>query len=382
MTEPIEPFEIHVDDAVLDDLRDRLARTRFAPDLDGAGWEYGVPPGYLRELTEYWRHEYDWRAHEAGLNALEHFATRIDDQTIHFVHARSHRRDAVPLLLTHGWPGSIVEFLDVIPRLTDPEAWGGDPGDAFHVVVPSLPGYGFSGPTTAPGWNVARVARAFIVLMARLGYDRYAAQGGDWGAQVTTRIGAWDPEHCLAIHVNMPLADPPEEAVALGDDERADLAALAAFRREESGYAIEQQTKPHTVGAGLEDSPAGLLAWIVEKFRTWSDCDGDVERRFTKDQLLDNVMLYWLTGTAHSAGRLYYEAEQTGTFLADRKVEVPVGVAAFPAEIIRPPRRWAEPRYDLRHWTEMPRGGHFAAFEEPQLLVDDVRKFFRPLRIR
>ena len=377
-TSEIRPFEVRVDDAVLADLHDRLARSRFAAPLDGAGWEYGVPPDYLRALATYWRDAYDWRAEEARLNAFAQATTRIDGQTIHFVHARSPHADAMPLLLTHGWPGSVVEFLDVIPRLTDPEAWGGDAADAFHVVAPSLPGYGFSGPTTAPGWNVARVARAFMTLMARLGYDRYGAQGGDWGAQVTTRIGAWDPDHCAAIHVNMPLADPPADDVALSDEERTDLAALAAFRREESGYAVEQQTKPHTVGAALEDSPVGLLAWIVEKFRTWSDCDGDTERVFTRDQLLTNVMVYWVTGTITSSMRLYRETRLDED--APASVTVPTGIARYPGEPLRIPRAWVERRYHVTHWATMPRGGHFAAMEQPELFVDDVRTFFRTVR--
>jgi pimeloyl-ACP methyl ester carboxylesterase len=378
VTDGIEPFEVRVDDAVLADLRERLARTRFPDGFEGTGWEYGVPPDYLRELTSYWRDGYDWRTHEARLNEFAQFTTRVDDQTIHFLHERSRHPDAMPLLLTHGWPGSIVEFLDVIPRLTDPEAWGGSAADAFHVIVPSLPGYGFSGPTTAPGWNVTRVARAFIELLARLGYDDYAAQGGDWGAQVATRIGAWDPEHCRAIHLNMPLADRPADDVALSDEESADLAALAAFRREESGYSLEQQTKPHTLGAALADSPAGLLAWIVEKFRTWSDCDGDPERTFTRDQLLTNVTVYWVTGTITSSMRLYRETRVDDD--APTSITVPTGVARYPKEPLRVPRAWVERRYHVTHWATMPRGGHFAAMEQPELFVDDLRTFFRTVR--
>jgi len=288
------------------------------------------------------------------------------------------------LIVTHGWPGSVIEFMEIIRPLSDPRAHGGDPADAFHVVCPSIPGYAFSGPTHERGWGPRRIAEAWATLMRALGYAGYGAQGGDWGSMISTQLGLVDPEHVVGIHLNMVVAPPPPDLdfENLQEDERVALGTYEYYGRVDSGYSKIQGTKPQTIGYALDDSPAGLAGWIVEKFRTWSDCDGDVERRFTKDQLLDNVMLYWLTGTAHSAGRLYYEAEQTGTFLADRRVEVPVGVAAFPAEIIRPPRRWAEPRYDLRHWTEMPRGGHFAAFEEPELLVDDVRKFFRPLRIR
>ena len=278
VSDHVERFEIRVDDAVLEDLRQRLVATRLPDQIDGTGWEYGVPADYLRELVDHWRDGYDWRVAEARLNELEHFRTSIDGQSIHFVHARSAHDGAQPLLLTHGWPGSIVEFLDVIPRLTTPEAYGGEAADAFHVVAPSLPGYGFSELTRTRGWDVSRIARAFIALMARLGYDRYGAQGGDWGAQVATRIGALDSEHCVGIHLNMPLADPPTDPVELSEADQADLQALRQFRLEESAYALEQGTKPQTLGAALNDSPVGLLAWIVEKFRSWSDCDGDPER--------------------------------------------------------------------------------------------------------
>jgi pimeloyl-ACP methyl ester carboxylesterase len=360
----VERFAVRVDDAVLEDLHDRLARTRFPDALADAGWEYGFPPGYLRDLVTYWRDGYDWRAQEARLNELDHLRTEIDGQSIHFVHARAPQADAMPLLLTHGWPGSIVEFLDVIPSLTD----------TFHVVAPSLPGYGFSAPTRTRGWDTTRVARAFAELMAQLGYDRYGAQGGDWGAQVATRIGLLDPEHCAAIHLNMPVADPIADA-ALSDEEQADLAAMRRFQREESAYAMEQGTKPQTLGAALNDSPAGLLAWIVEKFRTWSDCDGDPERVFTRDQLLTNVMVYWVTQTITSSMRLYWEhvhtAEPPPGFVA-----VPTGVARYPKEILRFPRSWVERAYNVTHWADLPRGGHFAAMEQPDLFAADLKTFF------
>jgi pimeloyl-ACP methyl ester carboxylesterase len=381
VTAAVEQFRIAVDDAVLDDLRDRLARTRLPDQIDGTGWEYGVPAPYLRELVDHWHDVYDWRAAEARLNELEHFRTTIDGQSIHFVHARSAHAGARPLLLTHGWPGSIVEFLDVIPRLTTPEAYGGDPADAFHVVAPSLPGYGFSEPTRTTGWDVSRIARAFVELMARLGYDSYGAQGGDWGAQVATRIGAFDPGHCVGIHLNMPLADPPEEKVELSEQDLANLHGLAQFRTEESAYALEQGTKPQTVGAALNDSPAGLLAWIVEKFRTWSDCGGDPERAFTREQLLTNVTVYWVTGTITSSMRLYWERQHAGEAAAlPGFVDVPTGVARFPKEPLLLPRPWIERQYRVTHWTEMPRGGHFAAMEQPELFTDDVRAFFATLR--
>jgi pimeloyl-ACP methyl ester carboxylesterase len=377
----IERFEIHVDDAVLVELRSRLARTRFPDQIEGTGWEYGIPVDYLRELVAYWRDEYDWRSQEARLNDFAHFRTRIDDQSIYFIHARSAHAGALPLLLVHGWPGSVVEFLDVIPWLTMPDAHGGEPADAFHVVAPSLPGYGFSEPTHTRGWDPWRIARAFTDLMRRLGYDRYVAQGGDWGAQVTTRMAALDPEHCAALHLNMPIADRPEDEVPLTEDERADLAAMARFRREESGYAIEQSTKPQTLGAALNDSPAGLLAWIVEKFRTWSDCDGHPESAFTRDQLITNVMTYWVPQTITSSARLYWELQHAGSDARPPEfVAVPTGIARYPKEPIRLPRAWVERRYNVTHWTEMPCGGHFAAMEQPALFVDDLRTFFRTVR--
>ena len=371
MTDTIERFEIRVDASVLEDLRSRLARTRFPDQIEATGWEYGVPIDYLRKLVEYWRDEYDWRAQEARLNELAHYRTQIDGQAIHFVHARSPHAEAFPLLLIHGWPGSIVEFLDVIPALTDD----------FHVVAPSLPGYGFSEPTRTPGWDVPRVARAFVELMRRLGYTRYGAQGGDWGAQVVTRIGAMDASHCAAIHLNMPVASRPDDPVSLTDEEKADLAAMAYFQREEAGYAVEQGTKPQTLGVGLNDSPAGLLAWIVEKFRTWSDCDGDVETRFSKDELLTNVMIYWITGAIGSSFWPYYaRLHNPWPIPTGARIEVPTAYAAFPREIVRPPRSIAETTYAIHRWTEMPAGGHFAALEEPEKLAEDIRAFFRPLR--
>jgi pimeloyl-ACP methyl ester carboxylesterase len=381
MTEPIESFRIHVDDAVLEDLRDRLVRTRFPDQIEGTGWEYGMPVGYLRELVEYWVGTYDWRAQEAKLNELAHFRTRIDGQSIHFIHARSPHPDAFPLVITHGWPGSVVEFLDLIPRLTHPEDHGGGAEDAFHVVAPSLPGYGFSEPTRAPGWNPERIARAWIELMDRLGYARYGAQGGDWGAQVTTRIGGFDPEHCAGIHLNMPLAPPPSDPGSLTEDEQADLAAFQEFQRDESGYANEQMTKPQTLGAALSDSPAGLLAWIVEKFRTWSDCDGDPETCFTRDQLITNVMLYWATQTSASSVRLYWESRHSGAFARPATfVTVPTGVGRYPKEPLRWPRSWVERQYNVTYWRVMPRGGHFAAMEQPELFAGDLRDFFRTVR--
>jgi epoxide hydrolase len=381
VTSDVERFEIRVDDSVLGELRERLSRTRFPDQIEGTGWEYGIPTGYLAELVRYWMEDYDWRAEEARLNRFDHFRTTVDGQSIHFLHARSGRTDAFPLLLTHGWPGSVVEFLDVVPKLADPEGFGGDGADAFDVVVPSLPGYGFSGPTRSTGWDEERIARAFAELMSRLGYSRYGAQGGDWGAQVTTRIALFDPGHCAGIHLNMPIGVQPEEVWTLTEEEQADLAAMRRFVKEESGYANEQGTKPQTIGAALNDTPAGLLGWIVEKFRAWSDCDGDPESCFTRDQLITNVMVYWVTGTIASSARLYWESRHATAASGPLPyVEVPTGVARYPKEVLRWPRSWVEAQYRVVHWAAMDRGGHFAAMEQPDLFVDDVRSFFRGIR--
>jgi pimeloyl-ACP methyl ester carboxylesterase len=364
MTAAMEKFEIRIADSDVADLRDRLARTRLPDQIAGTGWEYGIPIDYLRELVTYWRDEYDWRAHEARLNELPQFRTEIDGQPIHFVHVRAPRENAFPLLLLHGWPGAFTEFLDVIPLLRD----------TFDLIIPSLPGYCFSGPTRERGWDVPRTARAFVELMARLGYARYGAQGGDWGAQIATRIGAFDPEHCAAVHLNMAIVERPDDAPALTDADKADLAGMAHFAREESGYALEQSTKPQTVGVGLNDSPAGLLAWMMEKFRAWSDCEGHPENAFTRDQLLTIVTMYWLTETSASAARLYWEHKNSTE--APGFVAVPTGIARYPKEVFRFPRSWVERRYNVTHWADLPRGGHFAAMEQPELFATDLRTFF------
>lgn len=382
MSEAIERFEIHVDDSVLQDLHERLARTRFPDQIDGTGWECGIPADYLRQLVEYWRDTYDWRAQEARLNAFANFRTRIDGQSIHFIHARAARADAFPLLIMHGWPGSIVEFLDVIPRLAIPEEYGAPAEDALHVIAPSLPGYGFSEPTRTPGWDVRRIAHAYVELMSRLGYRRYGVQGGDWGAQIATRIASLDPEHCKAVHLNMPIASRPENPGPLTEEEKADLAAMAHFQQEESGYALLQGTKPQTLGVALNDSPAALLAWIVEKFRAWSDCAGHPENTFSRDQLITNVMLYWVTQTITSSIRLYWESRRGGLWKeTPDRVEAPTGVARYPQEkVLRFPRAWVEQTYNVTHWAVMPHGGHFAAMEQPELFAEDVRRFFQTVR--
>ncbi len=372
----IVPFRIAVPDGDLTDLRERLHRTRWPERECVADWSQGIPLDYTRELAAYWADEYDWRAREQALNRFDHFTTEIDGLSIHFIHQRSPHADAFPLVITHGWPGSIVEFHKVIEPLADPTKHGGRAEDAFHVVCPSLPGYGFSGKPAATGWGIEKVAQAWETLMTRLGYHRYGAQGGDWGAAITTAIGV-NGGHCAAIHLNMPLGFPPpiDNPTA---EEQAALTSLAYYRRWDSGYSKQQSTRPQTVGYGLTDSPAGQLAWIVEKFWSWTDCDGHPENVLSRDEMLDNVMLYWLTASAASSARLYWES--FGRMFADVRVELPTGAASFPKELIRAPRHWCEPRYNITHWTDMPRGGHFAAFEQPELFVDDVRMFFASIR--
>jgi epoxide hydrolase len=384
MSERVEPFRIDVGDDVLADLSDRLTRTRYPDQLEDAGWSYGTELGYLTELVEYWRDRYDWRAHEAAINRCDQFHAEIDGLRLHFLHVRSPHEDTLPLLVTHGWPGSVYEFHKIIGPLTDPTAHGGAAGDAFHLVCPSMPGYGWSDPPRRPGFDVKAVAEIEAELMGILGYTRYGAQGGDWGAMVSAWLGLLVPERCAGVHLNMVIATPPSGAdptEGLSPHELEALSGMQRFRDEERGYQAIQGTKPQTLGYGLTDSPAGLAAWIVEKFRTWSDCDGDVERRFTKDELLTNIMIYWVTGSITSSTRLYCESRRAGRFpLTDQRVEVPTGCAIFPGELFRPPRAWAEAAYNVTRWTEMPAGGHFAALEEPDLLVEDIRAFFRPLR--
>ena len=377
----IAPFQIAVPEEVLADLRERLARTRWPDQIPGSGWDYGTELAYLRELCEYWRGEYDWRRHEAALNRWPQFTTQVDGQRIHFIHARAKREDALPLLITHGWPGSIAEFQKILPLLTEPEAHGGDAADAFHVVCPSMPGYGFSGPTHARGWDAQRIAEAEMDLMRRLGYTRYGAQGGDWGALVTVHIGRLDAAHCAGIHLNMIMALPPEEPGELSEREQQSLARSKEFQQTGAGYQAIQGTRPQTLAYGLFDSPAGLAGWIIEKFRAWSDCGGDVESVFSRDELLTNITIYWVTGTINSSMRLYYEMRKSGRAgFTQGKVEVPTGCASFPGEIYNAPRAWAERHYNVTHYTTHNKGGHFAAMEQPTLLANDLRTFFRPLR--
>ncbi|NRQ38240.1 epoxide hydrolase [Nonomuraea sp. NN258] len=364
------PFRIDIPQADLDDLRERLARTRLPVQIPGAGWERGVPAAYLKELLEHWAGGYDWREHEARLNAHPQFVTEIDGQRIHFLHVRSPEPDATPLLLTHGWPGSVVEFLDVIGPLSDPRAHGGDPADAFHLVIPSLPGFGFSAPLAEGGWNLRRIAKAWAALMAELGYDRYGAQGGDWGSGISVELGRVDAEHVLGVHVNMLLTFPTGAPLDAADQER--LKRIEHYEKELSGYMRIQATRPQTLGFGLADSPAGQLAWIAEKFTEWTDQDVD------RDRLLTNVSLYWFTNTADSSAQIYWEFARAWSM--PEVSPTPLGVAVFPHDIALPIRALAEQTNKVVHWTEFDRGGHFAAMEEPELLVGDIRMFFRSLR--
>ncbi|MBV9352835.1 MAG: alpha/beta fold hydrolase [Mycobacterium sp.] len=372
----IRPFRIDVPSEVLDDLRARLAHTRWPEAECVDDGSQGMPLAYTRNLAAYWADGYDWRSREAALNRFDQFITEIDGLDIHFIHQRSPHEDALPLLITHGWPGSIVEFHKVIDPLVNPTT--GRPEDAFHVVCPSLPGYGFSGKPRRTGWGVEKIAQAWETLMQRLGYDRYGAQGGDWGAAVTTQMGR-NRGHCVAIHLNMPIARPPAgTSTEPTEEEKQAFAAFAHHRRWGTGYSKQQSTRPQTLGYGLVDSPVGQLAWIVEKFWEWMDCGGHPENVLRRDELLDNVMLYWVPGTGASSARLYWES--FGSFAGGGRVEIPTGVAAFPKEILRAPRPWCEAVYNITHWSTMPRGGHFAAFEQPALFVDDVRSFFATVR--
>jgi len=377
----ILPFTIDIPQADLDDLRDRLARTRWPDELPDVGWRYGIPLAYLKELAEYWRTSYDWRKHEAEINEYAQFTTTIDGTRVHFLHVRSRGESALPVLMTHGWPGSIVEFLDVIGPLTDPASHGGDAADAFHLVMPSIPGYGFSGPTNDTGWDHLRVAKAFAQLMSRLGYERYGVQGGDWGAAISRDLAVVDADHVVGAHLNMFTTRPPSDVSDLSDDERERIDRARAFQRDGWGYGQIQGTRPQTLSYALTDSPVGQLAWIVEKFKEWTDSTEVPEDAVDRDRLLTNVTLYWLTATAGSSARLYYETfHPGGGFGPDASSAVPLGVAVFLREIAPAIRRFAGDDVPIVHWSEFDRGGHFAAMEEPDLFVGDVREFFRRFR--
>jgi pimeloyl-ACP methyl ester carboxylesterase len=379
----IHPFTIAIPDPVLADLKGRLKNPRIPEALQGDGWTYGTDIVYLKQLVAYWRDRFDWRAQERALNRFEQYTTDIDGLTIHFIHRRSKQPNALPLLITHGWPGSFVEFTKIIGPLTDPAAHGGRSDDAFDVVIPSIPGFAFSEKPHAPGYDTARIGAIEAKLMARLGYQRYGVQGGDWGAIIGTQVALNDAPHVAGLHINMCTGAAPASGdpnAGLSDAEKERLRVRQTFQAEETGYQQIQGTKPQTIGIALNDSPVGLAAWIVEKFRTWCDCDGNPEKVFTKDELLTNITLYWATQTTASSARIYYESRHAAPAPGGpRRVEIPTACADFPKEVIWSPR-WLEPRYNITRWTVMPRGGHFAAFEQPELLVDDVRAFFRTVR--
>lgn len=374
----VEPFEIRIEESAVVDLRERLARTRWPEPETVEDWTQGVPLSYVQELCSYWRDGYDFGFGER-INAYPQARTQIDGLGIHFLHVRSTEPDALPLLVTHGWPGSVVEFLKVLGPLSDPRAHGGNPADAFHVVVPSLPGYGWSDKPARAGWKVPRIAAAWTELMRRLGYDRFGAQGGDWGASVTTAIAQQHPPGLVGIHVNMAVAAPdPASLDELTPTEQQALADLNSHLKSGTGYSTQQSTRPQTLGYALNDSAAGLCAWIVEKFWAWTDCDGHPESALTKEEMLDDISVYWFTGTAASSARLYWESFNSSHREA---VDVPSGISIYPREIIRPSRRWAERRFtDLRWFEELDRGGHFAALEQPESFVEQLRGFFRLLR--
>lgn len=377
----IHPFKFDIPEADLDDLRRRLAATRWPERETPADWSQGAPLAYVQEVCDYWRTQYDWRRCEARLNALPQFITEIDGLDIQFIHLRSKHENAMPMVMTHGWPGSVIEFLKVLGPLTDPTAYGGNAADAFHVVCPTLPGFGFSGKPTAPGWTTQRTGHAWGTLMARLGYTRYVAQGGDWGSGVTHAMAQSETTHCAAVHVNLPLVAPSAAAMEnLTEEEQSALAGFQHYFDWDSGYSKIQSTRPQTIGYGLVDSPAAQCAWILEKFWAWTDCDGHPERALSRDEMLDNIMMYWLPASGASSARLYWESFND---LVGPKppIHMPTGVSVFRREIFRASKRWCEERYEkLIHFNTLDKGGHFAAFEQPALFVDEVRNCFRQVR--
>jgi epoxide hydrolase len=382
-TNDVRPFRIDIPEDQLVDLKRRLRATRWPDAETPHDWTQGIPLAYMKDVCSYWAERYDWRATEARLNAFPQYKTKIDGLDIHFLHIRSRHRDALPLLITHGWPGSVVEFHKVIDPLADPTAHGGVATDAFHVICPSLPGYAFSDKPTATGWGVEKIALTWDTLILRLGYDRYVAQGGDWGSAVTTAIGMQNRGHCAGIHVNMPTAGATKESLANPTErEQRALGGLKYYQEWDSGYSRQQATRPQTLGYGLVDSPVGQAAWILEKFWSWTDCKGHPENALTRDELLDNIMLYWLPATGASSARLYWES--FGKAFGggqDQTVQLPTGCSIFPKEIVPTPRSWAEKRYrSIVYWNELDRGGHFAAFEQPEIFVKELRMCFRLMR--
>jgi pimeloyl-ACP methyl ester carboxylesterase len=383
MSTDISPFTVAIADTELEDLQQRLARTRWPERETTDDWSQGIPLDYTRELADYWASTYDWRRFEKKLNGWPQFKTGIEDIDIHFIHRRSPHEDALPLVMSHGWPDSVAGFHKVIDALADPTAHGGKAEDAFHVVAPSLPGYGFSGKPAGPGTSAVKIGRMWGQLMDRLGYDRYVAQGGDWGSIITQSMGQTETQHCAGIHITLPIVAPdPDTMDNLTEQEQSALQAMAFYNDWDSGYSKQQSTRPQTLGYGLADSPVGQMAWIVEKFYSWTDCEKDgikhPENVLSKDELLDNVMLYWLNNTAASSARLYWESFNKPNL---DPIDMPVGCTIFPREIFRCSRRWAEKRFsNLIHWNEPERGGHFAALELPDVFLREVRSCFRSLR--
>ncbi len=381
MSDDIRDFQIDIPQSALDDLQARLASVRWPDPEPVDDWSQGIPLAYTQQVTDYWRENYDWRRCEAALNQYSHHMTEIDGVDIHFMHIRSPEADARPLIMTHGWPGSIVEFMDVIGPLTDPVAHGGDAGDAYHLVIPSLPGYGFSGKPTETGWGAEKIARTWDVLMTRLGYNRYFAQGGDWGALVTSAIGVQNLGSCAGIHINLVVVGTPPEEVMKNPtpEEQASLARFAEYQTQGGGYAEIQRTKPQTLGYGLADSPVGQMAWVLEKFQGWSDGAMTPDDSFDRDRLLDNIMLYWLNNAGASSARLYRESFGNPNV---EPVDLATGCSIFPNEIMAPSRRWAEQRFkNLQYWGEADKGGHFAAMEVPELFINEVRGCFGQMEL-
>ncbi|GHO88827.1 epoxide hydrolase family protein [Dictyobacter formicarum] len=375
----VRPFTIEVPEAVLLDLQQRLALTRWPDEIEDSGWDYGTNLNYLQQLVAYWRDGFDWRAQERLLNSFPHFKTEIDDQEIHFIHVKGKGPKPLPLLISHGWPGSFFEMYKIIGPLTDPGFYSADPLAAFDVVVPSLPGYGFSGRPRKQGMNVARIAELFKDLMTReLGYQRFGAQGGDWGSGITLCLGQNYPEHLVGVHVNMVPLNLESSDEKPTEEEQRWREQLQVFQTEGAGYSHIQSTRPQTLAYALNESPVGLAAWITDKFCAWSDCHNMIEQVFTRDELLTNIMIYWVTQTIGSSIRLYYEAIHSAH--VPYKVEVPTGVALFPKEISTPPQTLATRQYNIQRWTIMKAGGHFAAMEQPAALVHEIRAFFKRLR--
>jgi len=381
----ITPFTLPYSQAAVADLHARLARTRWPDEIPKSAWQYGADLAYMQSLCGCWLNKFDWKGQIESWSALHHYRYRSESGLgVHFIHERGLGPRPLPLIITHGWPGSFVEMLNILPMLTDPVSYGAGPADSFDVVVPSLPGFGFSDRPSAPGINTFRIAKLWAELMTDLGYPRFAAQGGDFGASVSTILGLRHPDHVLGLHLNYipdsyrPYVDP---GVTISPAEQAFRADQEHWYVENGAYSHIQEMEPQTVAYGLNDSPTALAAWILEKFRDWADCDGDLERRFSKDELLANITLYWMTETIHSSCRLYYETKTAPIeFREGESIRVPCGIAHFPKEAPFPPRQWIERGYNITHWTDMPRGGHFAAAEEPALLAEDIRAFFRPMR--